>query len=244
MFLIAGLGNPGREYEYTKHNIGFRVVSNLADKHKIRGEFSSKFKALVGKGNILGIDTIIVEPLTFMNCSGFSILTILNWYKIDLSNLIVVYDDMDINLGKIRFRPDGSDGGHKGVKSIIEHAGGKTDFNRLRVGIGPRPDYIDRINFVLTTFSPEQEKLLSKTINLATEGLEHFVKEDIQSAMNKYNGTDLVSPAIKTKIRSGITIDLSWVNLEKKGLLTELPTNNNICNTIFPINLLNLKKGL
>ena len=151
MFVVAGLGNPGKQYEGTRHNIGFRVVSALADKHKIHGKIEPKFNAIIGRGSINGIDTIVVEPLTFMNLSGDAILKILNWYKIDYHNLIVVYDDTDINLGKLRFRLDGSDGGHKGIRSIIQNLGNKNDFTRLRVGIGPAPNGPERKNFVLQT---------------------------------------------------------------------------------------------
>ena len=112
MILIAGLGNPGKEYEATRHNIGFMVVSSLCEKYNLRPIFESKFNAIVAKGNILGLDTILVKPLTFMNLSGSSILKLLNWYKINIEDILVVYDDIDFNLGEIRFKKDGSAGGH------------------------------------------------------------------------------------------------------------------------------------
>lgn len=234
MYLIAGLGNPGKQYEATRHNIGFRVVSSFAQKHNIQGKTLPEFKAIAGKGNIFGADTIVVEPLTFMNLSGFSILKILNWYKIEIGNLIVVYDDIDINLGKIRLRPGGSDGGHNGIKSIIQQAGGKNDFSRLRVGIGPGPTGPERKNFVLKPFLPEQEKLLSATICLAVEALEQFLKEGIHSAMNKYNGVDLSAP-VKIKKKLSVFGDGSLSNLEKNAILLAGCEADSVETQIFPI---------
>jgi PTH1 family peptidyl-tRNA hydrolase len=241
MKVVAGLGNPGKEYAGTRHNIGFRVAARLAEKYNIDGKFESKFNALVGKGKIKGLDTIIVEPLTFMNLSGHAILKILNWYRVELPELIVVYDDIDINLGRIRFRPDGGPGGHNGVKSIIEQSGGKTNFPRLRVGIGPGPAGPERRNFVLKPFMSEQDKLVSDSINLAVEGLECYIKENIASAMNKYNGLDLTRPP-KPKLKGKIFSDTSKVSFNEITLQAEY--SDNICGNIFAIDILTLEKGI
>jgi PTH1 family peptidyl-tRNA hydrolase len=240
MKLIAGLGNPGKEYEGTRHNIGFMVVSKLAEKHNIPGKMMPQFKAIVGKGVIKGVDTIIVEPLTFMNLSGFSVLKILNWYKIELADLIVVYDDIDFNLGKMRFRPDGSAGGHKGIQSIIDQSGGNQGFSRLRVGIGPGPSGPERKNFVLKPFLPDQQKLVSDTINLAVEGLECFLKEGIQSAMNRYNGIDLTRPK-KVKARGKIFIDSSRGKFDQVIYFSNtIGYDTCTINEMFPVDLMTI----
>lgn len=242
MILVAGLGNPGAKYEATRHNIGFQVASALAEKHGIKGKQVNKFNAIAGVGNICGVDAIIVEPLTFMNLSGDAILKILNWYKLDYSKMIVVYDDIDLNLGRVRFRPDGSDGGHNGTKSIIGVLGGRKNFARLRVGIGPGPGGPQRKNFVLSRFLPEQQKLLNDSVKLSTDALEVFLKEGVQSAMNKYNGIDLTKPQTKTKKKSRIFFDKSITMLEKQPLILDYIEKSECKNKIFPVNLRYLKK--
>lgn len=242
MKLVAGLGNPGAQYEKTRHNIGFAVVGSFAEKYEIKAKFESKFNALVGKGSVFGKDTIVVEPLTFMNLSGEAIIKIVNWYKIDISEIIVVYDDIDINLGKLRFRRGGSDGGHNGIKSIIECFGGRSDFSRLRVGIGPGPNGDERRNFVLRPFFTEQQKLVSDSIKLAVKGLEVFIKKDINAAMNKYNGVDLTSPPKIAKKKGQIISDFTLSKLEKPGILLDVDTECCIKNKVYPIDLLSLKK--
>lgn len=242
MYLVAGLGNPGAQYEGTRHNIGFRVISSLSDKNKIEGKFSQKFNAIVGRGTIKGVDTIIVEPLTFMNLSGNSILKILNWYKIEYTNMLVIYDDIDLNLGRLRFRKDGTAGGHNGMKSIIEQLGGKTDFDRLRVGIGPGPSGSERRDFVLKCFLPEQQKLLTESIKIATEGVECYLKSGLQASMNKYNGINLAAPPKKLKQRISLFIDHSFAKIEKEIFLNNNLEFNNISNTIFPVSLPSYKK--
>ncbi|MGD9580610.1 MAG: aminoacyl-tRNA hydrolase [Vampirovibrionia bacterium] len=237
MYLIAGLGNPGAQYEATRHNIGFRIISNLAEKHKIDGNFSQKFNAIVGKGTIKGIDTILVEPLTFMNLSGNAILKILNWYKIDHTKMLIIYDDIDLNLGRLRFKDGGSDGGHNGIKSIIEQLGGKQNFDRLRVGIGPGPNGPERKNFVLGKFLPEQQTLLSESIKLASQGVELYLKSGLQEAMNKYNGINLAAPPKKKKQRITLFIDHSFAKIEKEIFLSNNVETHNISNTIFPVDI-------
>lgn len=244
MYLVAGLGNPGPQYEGTRHNIGFRIVSSLADKYKIEGKVSQKFNAIVGRGTVKGVDTILVEPLTFMNLSGNSILKILNWYKIEHTNMLVIYDDIDLNLGRFRFREGGSTGGHNGIKSIIEQLGGKKDFDRLRIGIGPGPSGEERRNFVLKRFLPEQQNLLTDSINIATQGVECYLKSGLQIAMNKYNGMNLAAPPKKKKQRITLFIDHSFAKIEKEIFLNNNLELNNISNTIFPVSLPCCKKDL
>ena len=216
MFLVAGLGNPGPQYEGTRHNIGFRVVSSLADKYEIEGKVSQKFNAIVGRGSIKGVDTIVVEPLTFMNLSGNSILKILNWYKIEYTNMLVIYDDIDLDLGRFRFKSGGSAGGHNGMKSIIEQLGGKKDFDRFRIGIGPGPGGAERKNFVLKRFLPEQQKLLTESIKIATEGVECYLKSGLQRSMNKYNGINLAAPPKKRNKELPYLLIILLLKLKRK----------------------------
>ena len=183
MYIIAGLGNPGREYEDTRHNTGFKVADYLADKNNILIN-KSKFKALCGEGTIGGHKVIMIKPQTFMNLSGQSILDIVQFYKIEIKNLIVVYDDVSLPVGRIRIRPSGSDGGHNGMKSII-YLLGSDGFSRLRVGIGAPHD--DMINHVLGRFSDSEQKVIDDVIKVAAEGVEMMVSSGVTEAMNKYN---------------------------------------------------------
>lgn len=161
MKVIAGLGNPGEKYSFTRHNIGFVITGELASQNSITGRYESKFNAIMGKGSIEGEEVLIIQPQTFMNLSGESISKILNYYKLNQDDLIVVFDDLSLNLGKIRFRKSGSDGGHNGIKSIIKCTGG-SNFPRLKVGIGPQPPYMSSEAFVLQKFSKDENKLLKK----------------------------------------------------------------------------------
>ena len=239
--LIVGLGNPGKEYENTKHNIGFKVVSKLAEKHNLKEKFFSKANAIIAQGNIFNTSTIIVKPLTFMNCSGFSVLKILNWYKIQPKDLIVVYDEMALNLGKIRYRKDGSDAGHNGIKSIIEHLSNFSNFYRLRVGIGPDPGGERRRDYVLTPFLPEQEKLVFDTINLSVKSLEIFLKNDIDVAMNQFNGIDLSKPPKPKRKIAKLFIDPFNPFVDKNFVIMENNTSELIKNDIYPVEY---KEGL
>lgn len=191
MKLIAGLGNPGSKYEKTRHNAGFAVVSQLAEKHSVQGKTESKFNAILGKGKINGEDVIIVQPLTYMNLSGQAISAIMNFYKIEKENLMVVYDDISLDLGVLRFRSNGTDGGHNGVKSIIQNLGGNNKFARLKVGIGPQPSFLSSEDFVLQKFTQEESDFLQKIIPVCSDALEFWLKNDIENTMNKFNGTKI-----------------------------------------------------
>lgn len=190
MKIIAGLGNPGDKYKNTRHNIGFMATEAFASKHNISGKLNSKFNAIVGKGLINGEEIIIVQPLTFMNLSGEAISKVINWYKADISELLVVFDDISLDLGKIRFRPSGSAGSHNGIKSIISCCGGQ-NFSRIKIGIGPNPGEHLWASYVLEKFSAEESEILKKIIPFTAEAIENYLLKGINFAQNKYNGIDI-----------------------------------------------------
>lgn len=185
MKLIVGLGNPERDYAETRHNMGFNVINLLAKEYDI--DISrTKFEALFGSGIIEGEKVILVKPQTFMNASGRSVIEFVRFYKIDLQDLIVVYDDMDIEISKIRIRKSGSPGGHNGMKSIVNILADDR-FPRVRVGIG-KPEYEDDlINYVIGAIPEEEKEGLKEGIEKAKEALKELLKNGIDSAMNKYN---------------------------------------------------------
>ena len=185
IYIVVGLGNPGSEYELTRHNAGFRVVDALAKEYNIFIN-KPKFKALIGETKVDDKKIILVKPQTYMNLSGESVKEILDWYKISMDNLIVVYDDIDISFGKLRVRPSGSAGSHNGLKSVISLVG-STDFKRVRVGIGKPPQNWDLINYVLGRFTKEEELDLEKVIKNAKDAVKCIIAKDINCAMNKFN---------------------------------------------------------
>ncbi|MGI5854040.1 MAG: aminoacyl-tRNA hydrolase [Bacillota bacterium] len=183
-FLLVGLGNPGTKYEYTRHNIGFQVIELLARRAGIRVN-RREMQALVGQGVLCGRDVILVKPQTYMNASGEAVGPLARRYDIALDSLLVIVDDMDLPLGRIRFRGSGSSGGHNGLKSLIAHLGSE-DFPRLRVGIG-RP-VTGAINYVTSVFSKEEMPLWAQTVQTAADAVECFIAEGILAAMNRFNG--------------------------------------------------------
>ncbi len=186
MYVIVGLGNPGREYAHTRHNVGFDVVSALADKYGIVMDYQ-KHKAVCGKGMIEGQKVILAQPLTYMNLSGESVRQLVDYYKIDpQSELIVVYDDIDLNPGMIRVRPKGSPGGHNGMKNIVQHMSSQ-EFLRVRVGVGAKPKEYDLKDYVLGHFAGEDRKLMDAGIDLAVEAVAMLLTDTIDHAMNKFN---------------------------------------------------------
>lgn len=191
MIVIVGLGNPGEKYSFTRHNIGFMITGKLSEKHSINGRFESKFNAIVGKGDVNGTPVMIVQPMTYMNLSGEALAKVLNFYKLPAENIIVVYDDLALDLGRIRFRKDGSDGGHNGIKSIIQCLGNNKIFPRLKVGIGPQPKGFPSEAYVLQAFQKNEKELLTSVVDVSIEAIEYCIKEDVISAQNKYNGTNL-----------------------------------------------------
>ncbi len=186
MFIIAGLGNPKKEYDNTRHNIGFEVIDALADKYNI-SVMDVRSKALTGKGIIDGQKVILVKPLTFMNLSGESIRPLADYYKIDYeTELIVISDDINLPPGQIRVRKKGSAGGHNGLKNIIQNLGGDA-FQRIRVGVGEKPKQYDLVDYVLGHFSKEERPLMDEGIEKAVKAAEMMLKGDTDQAMNEFN---------------------------------------------------------
>jgi len=183
MKVIVGLGNPGRKYSNTRHNIGFMVLDEMARRYSVEKE-EYRFDAIIGHIRLEGEKVLLVKPLTYMNLSGKAVQPVMRWYKLDLNELIVVYDDMDLAPGHLRLRAMGGSGGHKGINSIIDRLGTK-EFARIRIGIG-RPAN-EAIDWVLGSFSPEEQKLMDAAIGRAADALEYWVKMGIERAMNKYN---------------------------------------------------------
>ena len=185
MKLIIGLGNIGEKYCLTRHNIGFMVVDKLAIDNSINFKLENKFKSYVGKGKIANDDVLLIKPTTFMNLSGDAVQLIVNYYKIDISDILIVFDDLSIDLGIIRFKADGSHGGHNGIKSIIK-CFNSNKFARLKVGIGPQPQ-IPAENFVLQNFPKEQLNELSSVIKLSCEAIGFYLLNGMAKTQNKYN---------------------------------------------------------
>lgn len=184
MKVIVGLGNPGKEYAQTRHNIGFMVIDNLLN-NLGGGQYKEKFKAQVAETKIGREKVLLVKPQTYMNASGESVVDIVRFYKIALEDLLVVYDDMDLDLGRLRIRLKGSAGGHNGMKSIIYQLQ-SDDFPRLRVGIGKAPS--QAINYVLGRFREEEKNLVSEAVDKAIKAIETVVDYDVEKAMNLFNG--------------------------------------------------------
>jgi PTH1 family peptidyl-tRNA hydrolase len=192
MKLIAGLGNPGRFYAHNRHNIGFHCINSLARNHSIAIN-KKQCQSRVGSGEIDGEKVVLAKPGTFMNESGRAVSLLLRKYRIPVSDLLVIHDDMDLPLGKLRLRRGGSSGGHKGINSIIS-ALGDEDFYRIRLGIGHpvrdrtlEADNDIVIDYVLSDFDRNESKILSVVIGRATEAVQCILSEGIDSAMNKYN---------------------------------------------------------
>ncbi len=183
MFLIAGLGNPGKEYVDTRHNIGFEALSVLASYYDIPLK-KIKHKALLGEGKIAGERVILAQPQTYMNNSGESIREIADYYKIPTENILILYDEAALDTGRIRIRPHGSAGGHNGMKSIIYHLGSDS-FPRVRFGIGSAPG--DMADFVLGRFSKEEVGIMINAVKNIPDIVSLIIKGKTEEAMNKYN---------------------------------------------------------
>jgi PTH1 family peptidyl-tRNA hydrolase len=186
MYIVVGLGNPTRQYEGTKHNVGFDTIDFLVDEYRVPSS-GVKHKAMYGKGVIAGQKVILAKPLTYMNLSGESVAELVNYYKIDPEEeLVVIYDDINLAPGYIRVRKKGSAGGHNGIKNIIAQLG-SDKFKRIRVGVGEKPKNWDLADYVLSPFSKEERTQVDEAIRHAADALEMIVQDDIDSAMNKYN---------------------------------------------------------
>lgn len=186
MYLIVGLGNPTKKYEHTRHNIGFDVIDYLADQYNISMN-TKKFKGICGTGVIEGRKVLLLKPQTFMNLSGISVREAADYYKLDFTQeLIVIYDDIDLDPGNLRIRKKGSAGGHNGIKDIIAHLGTQ-EFLRIRVGAGAKAEGQDLVNHVLGHFSGEDRELVAWAIENAVGAVRLMVQGDTDAAMNQYN---------------------------------------------------------
>lgn len=186
MFLIAGLGNPKREYDNTRHNIGFAMIDAMAEKYNISVR-NIKNRAMTGQGIINGQKVLLVKPLTFMNLSGESIRPLADYYEIAPdAELIVVSDDINLPIGQIRIRKKGSAGGHNGLKNIIAQLGSE-EFQRIRIGVGGKPENYDLADYVLGHFTKEEKTLMEKAVSMAVEAAEMMLMGDTDKAMNEFN---------------------------------------------------------
>lgn len=186
MYVIVGLGNPGREYENTRHNIGFDVIGTLARQEQI-SILEKKHKAMIGKGIVAGQKCILAKPQTFMNLSGECVRELADYYKIDAtSELIIVSDDVSLDVGKIRIRKKGSAGGHNGLKNIIANLGNDT-FIRVKMGVGEKPQGWDLVDYVLGRFSPKEREIMDEAAKRAADAIQMIIAQGPDMAMNHYN---------------------------------------------------------
>ena len=185
MRLIVGLGNPGRAYAHTRHNVGFDVLDIFAKHRKVK-VLGRQCHALVGSFELFGEQFLLAKPQTFMNESGLAVGELIRKYRLEPSDILVVYDDMDLPLGKIRIKPQGSSGGHKGMNSIIKHIH-SNEFPRIRIGIGRGGEVV---NHVLSRFNRKDRQVMDVTLEQAADALDMILKEGIEAAMNVYNRAD------------------------------------------------------
>lgn len=186
MYIIVGLGNPGKDYENTRHNVGFMVIDEAAEKYHISVN-EKKHKAIVGKGFIAGQKVILVKPQTFMNLSGESVRDIIDYYKIDeKTELIIISDDISLDVGALRVRKKGSAGGHNGLKNIILHLG-HDEFQRIRMGVGEKPAGYDLADYVLGHFPKDEKEKIEESVKKAADALEVMIADGPDAAMNQFN---------------------------------------------------------
>lgn len=186
MYLIVGLGNPRKEYENTRHNIGFDVIDCIAKQENI-DVLEKKHKAVIGKGYLEGQKVILAKPQTFMNLSGESVRELVDYYKLDETcDVIVISDDISLDIGQIRIRKKGSAGGHNGLKNIIAHLGHDT-FMRIKMGVGEKPKGYDLADYVLGHFNKVERKIMEDATKKASQAIHMIIREDVDAAMNQYN---------------------------------------------------------
>lgn len=188
MKFVVGLGNPGRKYVGTRHNVGFEVLLVLADRFAA-GRWRTRFEAEVNEIEVSGERVLLVAPQTYMNLSGRSVQAIVNFHQADLSNLLLVCDDMNLPCGRLRLRPSGSAGGQKGLKNTIDQLGSQ-EFARLRIGVGRPPAGIDPANHVLQRFSQSEMKEMEQVVSRAASAVECWVSSGVETAMNTFNRAD------------------------------------------------------
>jgi len=184
--MIVGLGNPGLVYRRTRHNFGFLAIDELGDALHIQVK-KLKFKAMIGEGRFSDSKVILVKPMTFMNESGRAVAPLVRYYKLPLSNLLVIHDDLDLPLGMLRLRPGGGTSGQRGMASIITELGTQ-DFPRMRLGISRPPGQMDPVDYVLKDFLPSEHELMKIVLRTAVEASQTFISEGLTKTMNKYNG--------------------------------------------------------
>ncbi|MGB5593262.1 MAG: aminoacyl-tRNA hydrolase [Crocosphaera sp.] len=185
--LIIGLGNPEAKYDKTRHNIGFEVVDTLAETWQLSWKENRRFQGVIAEGKERNNQKIyLLKPLTYMNRSGQSVRAVTDWYKLNSADVLVIYDDMDLPIGRMRMRLSGSAGGHNGMKSIISHLGGQ-NFSRLRIGIGKSNQTDNTISHVLGRFSPEEKSIIDKILPLVVDAIETSLVEGIEKAMSLFN---------------------------------------------------------
>lgn len=185
MKLVAGLGNIGDKYFFTRHNAGFMVIDKLAITKDLSFKEERKLKCFLTKYKYGEEDIILIKPTTYMNLSGEAVQLVMNYYKIDIEDVLIVYDDLSLELGKMRFRPDGSDGGHNGIKSVIKQVGTQK-IARLKIGIGPQPP-IPSETFVLQNFYKDQLETLKPVLRRAIDGIEYYFDNGMQKSQNEFN---------------------------------------------------------
>lgn len=186
MYIVAGLGNPTKEYDKTRHNAGFETIDVLADMLGTTVE-EKKFKGLYGRGIIGGEKVILLKPQTFMNLSGESIREASDFYKVEPDHIIIVYDDISLDVGQLRIRTKGSAGGHNGIKNIIAHLGTQ-EFPRVKVGVGDKPKKMDLADYVLSRFSKEDQAKMEEAYKEAAKAVEVLITQGADAAMNQFNG--------------------------------------------------------
>lgn len=186
--MVVGLGNPGLQYEFSRHNIGFRIIDNLAREIKTEFKKVKSYDSLISRGKINNHNLRLVKPQTYMNLSGKSVNKIVSYYRISFQDLLIVYDDLNLELGQIRIRKRGSAGGHKGVESIIQYLNSE-DIPRLRIGIG-KPSInsnFDYASYVLSNFNDNEKDKISEVIQLSIEAIKTVIEDGLEKAMRKYN---------------------------------------------------------
>lgn len=195
MFIIVGLGNPDKQYEGTRHNVGFDVIDRLADKYNIAVD-TKRHRALIGKGMIEGQKVILAKPQTYMNLSGESVVSLTDYYKIDEEHeLVIIYDDINLGVGQLRIREKGSAGGHNGIKNIISRLGTQV-FPRIRVGVGEKPSKYDLADYVLGRFSKAEREIINEGYEHAIDAVGLILAGRIGDAMSEYNRKKKEEPRV------------------------------------------------
>lgn len=184
MKLIVGLGNPGKKYQKTRHNVGFMVLEELARRENLQFNVKQRFKGDVITTTLENISVTLLKPITYMNLSGEAVLAVKQFYQIENKDILVIYDDLDLPCGKIRVKQKGSSAGHRGLKSIISMIG--NDFHRIKIGIDKNPE-IPTVDYVLGKFSKEEKKLIIEAIDTSIDIISDWLTQDILTVMNKYN---------------------------------------------------------